>query len=157
MRTCAPAGLRVDLRFASSTSELALKEGWIVERHLMDDDTVLFNRQASSSSGVILYVTNSHRVRPILSRAWRYSTLHDVQACANLIPVLLLQYYYCFIIVVVYFHRVVAAHPAQDVHHVSPRQGAGLLHVSHEPHVHDAIQRRFRRGRGERQRVLISR
>ena len=43
-------GLRVDLRFATSSSELALKEGWIVERHLMDDDTVLFNRQVGGGA-----------------------------------------------------------------------------------------------------------
>jgi DNA-directed RNA polymerase II subunit RPB1 len=40
-----PNGQRVDLRFAAAESEKALQEGWIVERHLMDDDTVLFNRQ----------------------------------------------------------------------------------------------------------------
>ena len=38
-------GVRVDLRYVTNASELALKEGWVVERHLMDDDTVLFNRQ----------------------------------------------------------------------------------------------------------------
>lgn len=37
---------RIDLRFASK-NELALEYGWIVERHLQDDDIVLFNRQPS--------------------------------------------------------------------------------------------------------------
>lgn len=38
-------GVRIDLRYARSSNELFLKHGYIVERHLMDDDTVLFNRQ----------------------------------------------------------------------------------------------------------------
>ena len=38
-------GMRIDLRYAATASETGLKEGWIVERHLSDDDTVLFNRQ----------------------------------------------------------------------------------------------------------------
>lgn len=40
-------GTRVDLRYARTANDRALKYGWIVERHLMDDDTVLFNRQPS--------------------------------------------------------------------------------------------------------------
>lgn len=38
---------RVDLRFVKSVSDVALEVGWIVERHLIDDDIVLFNRQPS--------------------------------------------------------------------------------------------------------------
>lgn len=38
-------GLRIDLRHAKSANDLTLKYGYVVERHLMDDDTVLFNRQ----------------------------------------------------------------------------------------------------------------
>jgi DNA-directed RNA polymerase II subunit RPB1 len=38
-------GVRIDLRFARGQNELTLKYGYVVERHLMDDDTVLFNRQ----------------------------------------------------------------------------------------------------------------
>ena len=40
-------GTRVDLRFAEAGAAKTLKYGWIVERHLVDDDTVLFNRQPS--------------------------------------------------------------------------------------------------------------
>lgn len=40
-------GARIDLRFAKTANDRSLKYGWIVERHLMDDDTVLFNRQPS--------------------------------------------------------------------------------------------------------------
>jgi DNA-directed RNA polymerase II subunit RPB1 len=40
-------GTRVDLRFVKNKSELLLVNGWIVERHLRDDDIVLFNRQPS--------------------------------------------------------------------------------------------------------------
>jgi len=39
-------GQRIDLRYAKG-SDRTLKAGWLVERHLMDDDTVLFNRQPS--------------------------------------------------------------------------------------------------------------
>mmetsp|Transcript_5565 Transcript_5565/g.8472 ORF Transcript_5565/g.8472 Transcript_5565/m.8472 type:complete len:1747 (-) Transcript_5565:289-5529(-) len=38
---------RKDLRFDSSKSDLVLEPGWIVERHLRDDDVVIFNRQPS--------------------------------------------------------------------------------------------------------------
>ena len=38
-------GTRQDLRYAPSTSGVALNVGWTVERHLRDDDIVLFNRQ----------------------------------------------------------------------------------------------------------------
>ena len=40
-------GTRVDLRYVKNKSELLLANGWIVERHLQDDDVVLFNRQPS--------------------------------------------------------------------------------------------------------------
>ena len=39
-------GARIDLRYAKG-AERQLKYGWVVERHLLDDDTVLFNRQPS--------------------------------------------------------------------------------------------------------------
>ncbi|KAJ3289632.1 DNA-directed RNA polymerase II subunit rpb1 [Borealophlyctis nickersoniae] len=39
-------GQRIDLRYANQL-ELSLQPGWKVERHLMDDDLVLFNRQPS--------------------------------------------------------------------------------------------------------------
>ncbi len=39
-------GARIDLRYAAP-NERAIRAGYIVERHLMDDDTVLFNRQPS--------------------------------------------------------------------------------------------------------------
>lgn len=40
-------GTRIDLRYVKNKSELLLAHGWIVERHLRDDDIVLFNRQPS--------------------------------------------------------------------------------------------------------------
>jgi len=40
-------GTRIDLRYVKNKSELMLAHGWIVERHLRDDDVVLFNRQPS--------------------------------------------------------------------------------------------------------------
>jgi len=40
-------GTRVDLRFVKNKSDLMLSNGWIVERHLRDDDIVIFNRQPS--------------------------------------------------------------------------------------------------------------
>ena len=40
-------GTRIDLRYVKNKSELMLSNGWIVERHLRDDDVVLFNRQPS--------------------------------------------------------------------------------------------------------------
>ena len=38
---------RVDLRYVRSKNDIQLEYGWIVERHLRDDDIVLFNRQPS--------------------------------------------------------------------------------------------------------------
>lgn len=38
---------RIDLRYVSSGNDTVLEYGWIVERHLQDDDIVLFNRQPS--------------------------------------------------------------------------------------------------------------
>ncbi|RHY96943.1 hypothetical protein DYB37_002077 [Aphanomyces astaci] len=52
-------GNRIDLRYIKSKSELALKCGWIVERHLRDDDYVLFNRQPSLHKMSIM----AHRVK----------------------------------------------------------------------------------------------
>ncbi|KAJ0410245.1 hypothetical protein P43SY_002577 [Pythium insidiosum] len=52
-------GNRIDLRYIKNKSDLALKCGWIVERHLKDDDLVLFNRQPSLHKMSIM----SHRVR----------------------------------------------------------------------------------------------
>jgi DNA-directed RNA polymerase II subunit RPB1 len=40
-------GTRIDLRYVKNKAELMLAHGWIVERHLRDDDIVLFNRQPS--------------------------------------------------------------------------------------------------------------
>lgn len=40
-------GTRVDLRYVKNKSDLLLNLGWIVERHLRDDDIVIFNRQPS--------------------------------------------------------------------------------------------------------------
>ena len=38
---------RIDLRYVRSMNDIVLEYGWIVERHLRDDDVVLFNRQPS--------------------------------------------------------------------------------------------------------------
>ncbi|CCE42368.1 uncharacterized protein CPAR2_200110 [Candida parapsilosis] len=40
-------GDRIDLRYNKRAGDIALQYGWKVERHLMDDDPVLFNRQPS--------------------------------------------------------------------------------------------------------------
>jgi DNA-directed RNA polymerase II subunit RPB1 len=40
-------GTRIDLRYVKNKAELLLVNGWIVERHLRDDDIILFNRQPS--------------------------------------------------------------------------------------------------------------
>ena len=37
-------GDRVDLRFNKKSSDLHLQVGYIVERHLQDNDVVVFNR-----------------------------------------------------------------------------------------------------------------
>ena len=52
-------GNRVDLRYIKNKSDLALKCGWIVERHLRDEDMVLFNRQPSLHKMSIM----AHRVK----------------------------------------------------------------------------------------------
>jgi DNA-directed RNA polymerase II subunit RPB1 len=39
--------LRFDLKIVTQASALTLRIGYIVERHLQDGDTVLFNRQPS--------------------------------------------------------------------------------------------------------------
>eukprot|EP00924_Labyrinthula_sp_SR-Ha-C_P008403 augustus_masked-scaffold_11-processed-gene-12.79-mRNA-1 protein AED:0.00 eAED:0.00 QI:0/-1/0/1/-1/1/1/0/1836 len=51
-------GQRIDLRHAKDGS-LTLKQGWTVERHLTNDDVVLFNRQPSLHKMSIM----GHRVR----------------------------------------------------------------------------------------------
>ena len=40
-------GDRIDLRYNKRAGDIALQYGWRVERHLMDEDPVLFNRQPS--------------------------------------------------------------------------------------------------------------
>ncbi|GMI36943.1 hypothetical protein TrCOL_g7025 [Triparma columacea] len=40
-------GTRIDLRYVKHKNDVILKPGWVVERHLRDDDVVLFNRQPS--------------------------------------------------------------------------------------------------------------
>ena len=42
-----PDQSRVDLRYVKSMNDVAVEYGWVVERHLRDDDVVLFNRQPS--------------------------------------------------------------------------------------------------------------
>lgn len=50
---------RIDLRYIRSKNDLVLEYGWIVERHLRDDDVVLFNRQPSLHKMSIM----GHRVK----------------------------------------------------------------------------------------------
>lgn len=38
-------GTRIDLRYVRSRADLQLQPGFIVERHLQDDDVIVFNRQ----------------------------------------------------------------------------------------------------------------
>ena len=38
---------RVDLRYSKGINDRVLEYGWVVERHLRDDDIILFNRQPS--------------------------------------------------------------------------------------------------------------
>ncbi|RYH23447.1 hypothetical protein EON65_17735 [archaeon] len=40
-------GVRIDLARVKSKNDIQLEYGWVVERHLRDDDVVLFNRQPS--------------------------------------------------------------------------------------------------------------
>jgi DNA-directed RNA polymerase II subunit RPB1 len=40
-------GERIDLRYHKRAGDIALQYGWKVERHIVDDDPVLFNRQPS--------------------------------------------------------------------------------------------------------------
>ena len=43
-----PDHSRVDLRYVKSMNDISIDFGWVVERHLRDDDVVLFNRQVST-------------------------------------------------------------------------------------------------------------
>lgn len=52
-------GQRIDLRFARRAGELYLQPGYVVERHLMDGDLVIFNRQPSLHKMSMM----GHRVR----------------------------------------------------------------------------------------------
>jgi DNA-directed RNA polymerase II subunit RPB1 len=50
---------RIDLRYHKDLKEIALKIGWKVERHIMDGDVILFNRQPSLHKESMM----GHRVR----------------------------------------------------------------------------------------------
>lgn len=52
-------GVRVDLRYVRNKNDLSLEQGWIVERHLRDDDVIVFNRQPSLHKMSIM----GHRVK----------------------------------------------------------------------------------------------
>jgi len=64
-----PKGVRHRLEFVKNRDELAeqLGPGWIVERHLMDGDIVLFNRQPSLHRMSIM----AHRVRVLPYKTFR--------------------------------------------------------------------------------------
>ncbi|MEM0493735.1 MAG: DNA-directed RNA polymerase subunit A' [Thermofilum sp.] len=68
-----PDGSRVDLRYAKHLDEIAdtLKPGYIVERHLMDGDVVLFNRQPSLHRMSIM----AHIVRVLPYKTFRLNLL----------------------------------------------------------------------------------
>lgn len=52
-------GQRIDLRFARKSGEMFLQPGYVVERHLMDGDVIIFNRQPSLHKMSMM----GHRVR----------------------------------------------------------------------------------------------
>ncbi len=52
-------GVRVDLRYVRNKTDMSLEQGWIVERHLQDDDVIVFNRQPSLHKMSIM----GHRVK----------------------------------------------------------------------------------------------
>ncbi|CAM9651215.1 unnamed protein product, partial [Phaeothamnion confervicola] len=52
-------GVRVDLRYVRNKNDLILEYGWVVERHLTDDDVIVFNRQPSLHKMSIM----GHRVK----------------------------------------------------------------------------------------------
>ncbi|ODV89296.1 hypothetical protein CANCADRAFT_65867 [Tortispora caseinolytica NRRL Y-17796] len=52
-------GERIDLRYHKRAGDIPLQYGWTVERHLQDDDPVLFNRQPSLHKMSMM----AHRVR----------------------------------------------------------------------------------------------
>jgi len=68
-----PDGARVDLRYVKHLDEVAetLKPGYIVERHLMDGDIVLFNRQPSLHRMSIM----AHIVRVLPYKTFRLNLL----------------------------------------------------------------------------------
>lgn len=51
--------MRVDLRFVRNKNSLTLQYGYAVERHLRDDDIIIFNRQPSLHKMSIM----GHRVK----------------------------------------------------------------------------------------------
>ena len=52
-------GNRIDLRYVKNKNDLVLEHGWTVERHLRDDDLIIFNRQPSLHKMSIM----GHRVK----------------------------------------------------------------------------------------------
>jgi DNA-directed RNA polymerase, subunit A' (EC 2.7.7.6) len=66
-------GRRIDLRYVKDRKELAasITPGYIVERHLVDGDTVLFNRQPSLHRISMM----AHRVRVLPGRTFRLNVL----------------------------------------------------------------------------------
>ncbi len=58
-------GSKIDLNYARNITDL--KNGWVVERHLIDDDAVLFNRQPSLHKMSIM----AHRVKVLQGSTFR--------------------------------------------------------------------------------------
>lgn len=68
-----PDGRRIDLRYVKDRKELAasITPGYIVERHLVDGDIVLFNRQPSLHRISMM----AHKVRVLPGRTFRLNVL----------------------------------------------------------------------------------
>ena len=58
---------RFDLRHVRDLSDIALEPGWVVERHLVDGDPIIFNRQPSLHKMSIM----SHKVRVLYWSTFR--------------------------------------------------------------------------------------
>lgn len=71
--------LRVDLRY--KRAPIVLREGWVVERHLMDDDTVLFNRQVRV---LLAWLSRRPNTRPAAAQP----TLHKMSIMCHRVKVL---------------------------------------------------------------------
>jgi DNA-directed RNA polymerase II subunit RPB1 len=75
-------GQRVDLRYARSGADVQLQPGCIVERHLQDEDVIIFNRQPTLHKMSMM----GHRVKvrlPTFPIPCAPSGLHGIFAIAG--------------------------------------------------------------------------